>query len=422
MAKRDTVTSSCLDLGLRAILTNQQSGESTQDTQTELTFIKKSAFAELAEAGKWAELIAATEKALSSAEANSDARVWWIRAHLKGRTLPVSLLLPPFASLCKYSVQRNEISRLKSELSELASVMIHHMRTTEDQEGQSELHDLIKQHDLFSDEEETGPEDAAEVVSTDKQDELLETQRFFGIETRSQTSRFSKTGVLVMLLFFGAGSLFISYRKRTSVTHLNTVAVIDRVTDRIDLTPEMLLQDLSDRVVLSNLEALRYGIRENTPRSSTPVPESVDSASAPHASNPLPGVEQKSSGSVSVKRTIKKETINVNGPVEGSEFIQGKEREMGIRPQLPRPNVFDRNIDGGVLRAPFDTRRMIVVSSSRVFKRASTSSDVLGQLLSGDKIVVEGVYGNWARIRSRTGRIGFVPVEALGEGLDFRAP
>ena len=51
MAKRDTVTSSCLDLGLRAILTNQQSGESTQDTQTELTFIKKSAFAELAEAG-----------------------------------------------------------------------------------------------------------------------------------------------------------------------------------------------------------------------------------------------------------------------------------------------------------------------------------------------------------------------------------
>ena len=74
------------------------------------------------------------------------------------------------------------------------------------------------------------------------------------------------------------------------------------------------------------------------------------------------------------------------------------------------------------MHAPFDTRYMVVVSSSRVFKRATTSSAVLGQLLSGDKIVVEGVYGKWARIRSRTGRIGFVPIEALGEGLDFRAP
>ena len=422
MAKRDTVTSSCLDLGLEAIMTTQQSGESQQDIQTELTFIKKNTFAQLAEDGNWAELVAATEKVLSSAGASSDARMWWIRAHLKGRTLPVSLLLPPFASLCRHSVQRNEMSTLKSELSELASAMINHMQSSGEREGRSELNELIKRHDLFTDGMEKMLEDVGEALSTDEPEEQMETQRSLGIVKRNvETSRLSKTAILIILLFLGSGSVFMAYRDFTSVAQMNTVAVIDRVVEQTAPVSEISLPNFLKRVELSNLEALRYGIREDTALSLTPVSETTGSTSVPRGSNTSAVVDQKASLD-SAKRTIKKETINIYGPVEGSEFSEGKDREKVIRPQLPRPKVFDRPIDGGVMHAPFDTRYMVVVSSSRVFKRATTSSAVLGQLLSGDKIVVEGVYGKWARIRSRTGRIGFVPIEALGEGLDFRAP
>lgn len=422
MAKRDFVTSGCLDLGLKALLTNKRSEEIKQDIHTDITFIPKNTFAQLAEAGKWSELIAVTEKVLSSAGASSEARVWWIRAHLRGQSLPVSLLLPPFASLCKHTAQRNEITGLRSELSELAVAMIDRMQAAEDREGMRELNDLVNRHDLFTSEVQRMLEDTGEAVLRSESGPRLEPKQSAGCESYNlQASRFSKTVVFAMFLLLGAGGLFMVAQGRTPVAQLNTLAVNDRIEDEIPFSSEFALPNPLKRVELSNLEALRYGIQEDQLVSSTHVSESTPAHSAPRDTEPSALADQTSSTDVT-KRTIKKETINTSGPIEGSEFNEGKERERVIRPQLPRSDVFNRPIDGGVMHAPFDTRRMVVVSPSRVFRQATTSSVVLGQLLSGDKILVEGVYGKWARIRSRSGRTGFVPVEVLGEGVDFRAP
>jgi hypothetical protein len=62
-----------------------------------------------------------------------------------------------------------------------------------------------------------------------------------------------------------------------------------------------------------------------------------------------------------------------------------------------------------------------VIASTDVFSSPSDRARVLGRLLVGDEVNVEGQVGRWLRIRSRKGRVGFVYSHDVGERDDFRA-
>lgn len=422
MTKRDTVTNRCLDLGLHALLANTGSTESNRTVQTDISLVAENDFAELAQAGRWSELVMATEAELSSVGESFDARMWWIRAHLEGQSLPVSLLLPPFASLCRFGAQRAESDSRNQDLSEIAQAMTKRMLNTADREGLFELQGLIERYGLLTSDMVVARQSGDENAPTVDQNSLVGPLQSNEVRGRKlEKSRLSKLMIFIMVVPLGAASIWMIFRDFSPVSQLNTRAVSDRIEEQTAIASTLALPTPFTRVQLSNLDVLRYGIQREVSPASKPIHQSTASEPAP----PVPAVSSTSrdqSTQNPTKGKVEKETINISGPIEGSEFRKGIERNERVRPRVPQPEVYVRPLDGGVMHAPFDSRPMVVVTSSRVFKRPSTTSAVLGQLLSGDKISVEGQFGKWARIRSRKGRVGYVPVEALGEGVDFRAP
>ena len=119
--------------------------------------------------------------------------------------------------------------------------------------------------------------------------------------------------------------------------------------------------------------------------------------------------------------------VRTDGPIESPDFA--KEARRSSAPQqarLPDP-LFGRppapDISSGSPNGSSNSSESVrsVITSTDVFSSPSYHARVLGRLLVGDEVNVEGQVGRWLRIRSRKGRIGFIYSQDVGDREDFRA-
>lgn len=424
MSKKSATDSSRLDLGIQSLLASVESSVSSVELPTSRKIASEmngathslceNEFAVYAKRNQWQELIEYAEKVISETDSPL-ARVWWLRGQVEMSSMPVSLLVSSFGSLCQRIQQQGEMESFSDLLVELSYLISERARSNHDAQCVEELDEILVIFELSHTGDQPGKDPAVQQVP-------LDTLK------RQEENRFSSSGIpmlkpsrIIVAVFLSAAVLWVMFGsvkfRSKFFQHENRSALIvltDKKSGSHFSSPTLELPDVSERVGISGLDAVKYRLN------------SVDVKGNPGGAV-LQGSRIDTKPQIEIvtvpRRTaaVSKESVNTTGPLESREFRRGVERERSkamVKAQLPQ-RVDDT---GGQWPSPFGARSMVVVDATKVFRRPSDTSDILGQLLVGDKILVEGTYGRWARIRSRKGRTGYVDFGSLGQGEDFRAP
>ncbi len=434
MSKKSATDSSRLDLGIEGLLAPVQYSVSSEEVSTSATLASEMNgvtqnlsdydFAMYAEQSQWQELIEYAEKVIAATDLPI-ARVWWLRGQVEMSSMPVSLLVSSFGSLCQRIQQQGEMESMRHSLLELSSLISERAQSNQDELCLQDLDEILIIFDLSNAGgrriTDTAVGQALPDVSK-RQDENRVSSSSQPMLTRSRIIVVASLGVAVLSVMFGSVRSVSRFFRNDNRSAL---VVLSDKKDSSHLPPPTLEPpDISKRIGISDLDAVKYGIDSADKETQTDV-DANQGGSVLQESRNEPKSEIKPQPIVSALRptaTVGKELVNTTGPIEGSEFRSGVERERSktmIKAQLPQSTD---DSGGQQWPAPFGARSMVVVDATRVYRRPSDTSDVLGQLLVGDKILVEGKYGRWARIRSRKGRTGYIDVGTLGQGEDFRAP
>lgn len=428
-----------LDLGLSEILSRGSGAPATippeppherattsvvslSETDAELN----SEFLSLAEERKWGVLVSRAEATFSTAD-DIEARLWWIRGHLGAFSLPVSLLAAPFETVCRHA---NDMARerYRSLFVEIGQLMLARLREVGDKRQEYAVRLALHQIGFLESSEELAPSLPPKVPSLTESpvDERTEPSAWplppiSASYKRGKTRRYLLGGLVACAVAAGIllSDLSDSPASTTSEGFISTRPALD-----------LQMPGVRAREVVSNLGALFYSLSD--------TPKADQSAGMP-TELPAPSVEKKV---VSQQRKAdppppavekpapvarSKEVVRTDGPLEGPEF----RREIGRQaaphePRLPDP-LFGRP-PLPEIRSPFPDgvggsvgSVKSVIASTDVFASPSYRARVLGRLLVGDEVSVEGQMGRWLRIRSKKGRVGFIYSQDVGEREDFRA-
>lgn len=130
------------------------------------------------------------------------------------------------------------------------------------------------------------------------------------------------------------------------------------------------------------------------------------------------------------KRGGPKEVVNTQGPVEPADVVRAlsapqakPEDDVGsILFGVPKPRLpaLER---GEPSPLPVDRfsgeREYVVITNTRVLTRPSFTGSAVAELRSGDRVRADGLVGDWLKIRSRNGQVGYIlsqDVKAGGVG------
>jgi hypothetical protein len=428
MSKKNAIDSSRLDLGIQSLLASVESSVSSVELPTSRKIVSEmngathnlcdSEFAMYAKRSQWEELIEHAEKVIAETDSPL-ARVWWLRGQVEMSSMPVSLLVSSFGSLCQRIQQQGKMESCSDSLVELSYLISERARLNHDAQCLRELDEILIIFELSHTGDQPATDPAVQQASLDALKRQGENRFSSSVKPMLSRGRIIVgvfLSVAVLLAMFG--SVRFSSRLFRNENRSALIVLTDKKNRSQFSSPTLDLPDISKRIGISDLDAVKYRLNSadaNANPGGAVLQESRSDAK--------PQIRPQVEIGTAPRRTagVSKESVNTTGPLEGREFRRGVERERSkaiVKAQLPHT----RDDSRGQWPSPFGARSMVVVDATKVFRRMSDTSDILGQLLVGDKILVEGTYGRWARIRSRKGRTGYVDVGSLGQGEDFRAP
>lgn len=180
-----------------------------------------------------------------------------------------------------------------------------------------------------------------------------------------------------------------------------------------DLRPELMAPSIERLTGLSQLDAIFYDIDGGGERRAALLRE----ARAPTAAPTPP-------------RSGSKDIVDTQGPVEPVDVVQAL-RAPRERPEddvgeilfgAPKPR-FPSAQRGEPKPLPVDRftaeREFVVMTGTRVLTRPSLTGRAVAELRSGDRVRAEEMVGDWLKIRSRNGQVGYIlsqDVKAGGSG------
>lgn len=437
-----------LDLGLSALLTKEQRGGGAVRPQgdgtkpeTEILTVEddledlNAELANLAKRGQWGMLVSRAESAIASEE-DIEARLWWIRGHLGAFTLPISLLAAPFETVCRQLVgdsRRDTYAGLLREIGDIALIRLrdvgdrrqeHSVRLALDRLGVIEMdHSAPNIYGAMPPKVprfELGVAASEQPLGTVVEQRLQRPQQW--------RVRFAAGMIVCALLTV----LFVFWRGRYAPPALLT-AHEGLIAGSDGSVPGLMPPLVVARPVSSSLGALYYsmekseseaaksrdggvGVGEAQGSAAHDSPDSVTGtvpARAAQSERPPAPVQQK-----------QRESVRTDGPIEGSDFTKGVERETVPRAKLPEvaPQIEpkplpDPSYPDGSLKIGGEIKSALV--RTEVYDSPSYQARVIARLVAGDKVSVEGRVGDWLRIRSRRGRAGFVSAQDIGELEEF---
>jgi hypothetical protein len=439
MADKSKSPAQRLDLGLSEILSRSGDAPSTlppelppERAATSVVSLSdadgrlNSEFLSLAEGRKWGVLVSRAEATFSTGD-DIEARLWWIRGHLGAFSLPVSLLAAPFETVCRHADDTAK-ERFRSLFVEIGNVMLSRLREVGDKRQEYAVRLALHQIGLLESSEEYTRSLPPKVPSL-TESAVVESREpsAWPLPPVSVTHKRSKAK------WYGVGGLLVCVATVwLLLTNFSgspaSVASEGFISSRPPL--DLQLPGVRAREVVSNLGALFYSLSD-TPKAEPAAVVPAD-LPAPAPEKKLENAKRKiDSQPAAVEKPAppakRKEVVRTDGPLESPEFRREMHRQTAPHEaRLPDP-LFGRP-PAPEMRSPFPDgvggsvgSVKSVIASTDVFASPSYRARVLGRLLVGDEVSVEGQVGRWLRIRSKKGRVGFIYSQDVGEREDFRA-
>jgi hypothetical protein len=385
---------------------------------------KRSAFEVLAEEGLWQKLRTLCERRLLAAREPPDieAQLWWIKAQLALREVPISVLTAPLDTLSREILRTSpdEISetlpKIKAHLAvTLQEVITRFEKESSLVEGEKELLSTFKKRvrQLRGTQAEEGVPPVIErgVVREElPNDSALESRR-----PRLSVRRLRKRRRIQRLWYLAS----IIIGASAGLTGLALGGVFDQPSPRLIRVPLVVSPEKASlRLPLlapqkgSSLDEILYRLDG---RSEKGAPGEYAALKNIATSSRKSGTDEKQKASSS------KELINVQGPLESElpNLSNVPLRASNASEKSTYRSPFDRATvleDSALTAKGLDSieefspsrRYVIVTAQATVTSRPTFSSSAVFLLSKGDMIDVEGRIGQWLRIRSRKGARGFV--------------
>jgi hypothetical protein len=450
-----------LNLGLTEILARGSttaafgSQATTGPSTTETTIVTveddiqdlNAELSKLAESGQWGRLVGRAESAISSDE-DIEARLWWIRGHLGAFTLPVSLLAAPFETVCRQLVGDPRVEIFAELLREIGEISLVRLRDVGDRRQEHAVRLALSRLGILN------PDDFSGKAATHNYGKVPPKVPRFELGTAQveepmpvaavahsgRARRRRVTGFVVALLCLVPAGVFVLQRGERIQQPLMTAPEELLVASHV---PGMLLPDVVARPVSSSLGALYYSLnreaasnKEDSVGGKAQARSLSASAGAREGDNtsgrtaaetvraPTEGRVVPSDRPPAPEERKPREVVRTDGPIEGPDFTRGVQRQRVPQPRLPdvvsqvEPNPLPNlSYPDGSINLGGEIKSTLV--GTEVFDSPSYQARTIARLEPGDKVNVEGRVGQWFRIRSQRGRVGFVFSQDIGEAEDF---
>lgn len=349
---------------------------------------------------RWQEIISRAEREMGEGR-GPEWRLWWIRGHLGGLSMPVSLLISPFETSARELSVAPLSPEMRNLLEDTGISIFERLEQVGDREQVLAFKNVLNVYNLA-------------VVNGS----LGKDRRTWSLAQEARASRVN----LVSAVTLPPTPAPVETKRRSRVVPLMLAAAVAVLCGLIflfrssllsgptQMASELFIRDTSaseqifpsiePRDAVGNLSALFYSIDGQQGDVAPPQPTQVSAAT-----------DTKESQVAAVQPQPSKERINTKTPVEGPEFQQGASQDP--RRETPRlPSGSDGRNPSASDRTPFDRDSKGTVyritTRTNVLATPSYVSQVLGRLEPGDQILVDGKVGNWYRVRSRQGKDGYV--------------
>jgi hypothetical protein len=397
-----------------------------------------SEFEALFRKNSWGELAKLAETKLAFAD-EPEFRLWWVRGHLGGFSMPVSFLAAPLEAVCRRARDNQFAEELRPVLRETGALALARLKEVGARDQVESLRDSLLDAGVLESEPPvpSAVEKARESVS-------VTASTVAPVEDRSSSSHPRKIaraapngfrslligGVLLAIILVGWGvwSWFqVVFGVPAVIAAENFVSEPRAV--------EQLIPSLDRRGPVGSLSALFYSIEAPEPlepaeEKAPPAPagahtsQTAQAPSHPDASRGASGERAPPKQERPPSVPGRKVQIDTRSPVEGQELKERlRRRETRPPPETAREPIVrepERNSSAPVMenRNPdvFDPGGVYrVLVNTSVLANPSYSAEVVGRLEPGDRVFVEGKLGRWVRLRSKRGRGGFVLAEDVAE-------
>jgi len=376
----------------------------------------------LAQRREWARIVRVAEEHLAE-EKPIEAQLWWIRGHLGGFSMPVTLLAGPMEALCRGAVIHELPESLRRVLVETSSLTLGRL-------------------------EEVGQRDQCESLEAAMSLAGIKAQRGVDGRTRKGTSSFRASDFAIETIEPSSPAPQVveappSTRRGYAIGGAIVIGLLAGMwffdpfkifTDSLDTVRESFVIDTSAveqslaeverKDPAGRLGAVFYAMEDLT--------KEVGGESGGKAP-PMPLGDVGDAGGGDSARAVSqreprgndvaKAEVNTRSPLEGAEFRAGVERRPDPVDELEPTSQLRGGPPQAVLPVPprdqaFEAGRVYrVLTHTNVVSAPSFGGRVIGELAQGDKVLVEGKLGRWLRLRSRQGRGGYVlasDVEEVG--------
>ncbi len=453
-----------LDLGLSALIksANGQAAPTTADEEldpnrapkvTSDTSTAKSAVPEdarqlMADKGLWKELSAYCERVMAGEDASPVNKLWWIKSQLQLKSAPLNILAAPLESASE-AVFGSEHSSV-ADKSLAADLLCEIGRGARDSKDYAVAISFFERAWPYK---PSAKDDLMHVVALEKErleaesrvrksDDLelklkkleqleilvgLSPQSTKGVEPHNEFARpltlkipeishkdERKTGRLYV---FAIGAL-IAFFVTAWLVRLNYLETIDTIIAKSSLTDltnssslraAPILPELPRRTGLGDLDGVFYELGAKGQKSVATAGATAESVTT---SSALPEAPQKESS---------KESINTEGPVRtgaidvrpeppqrADELFQKPERlpRSNSRSPLPMGDVAPVEIEQFGTDKEFE-----VEADTEIMSKPSWSSAPVDNVYKGDRVRAEAKIGNWLKLRSQAGRVGYVSTD-----------
>jgi hypothetical protein len=445
-----------LNLGLEALLSQSAKGNTIENARTdsvkpETTIVTvegdldtlRRELSALAQRGEWNILVGRAESAISSEE-DIEARLWWIRGHLGAFTLPVSLLAAPFETVCRQLAGDGRVDTFSELLREVGEIVLGRLRDVGDRRQEYSVRLALCQLGVFELDEKSQKSYGKippkvprfELGEVRRREEAVATVS----KAEGRSTQLRTWWVVVALLFvLLSAAVVISRQYLAEPTLLTAREGLLGQDSSAAMQPPFVVA----RPVSSNLGALYYSMEKDR------IDQAIDGGGGAVSASPAQasGRNDPGSGNASTsgdtsalpmsprssgqerppapKEDKRREMVRTDGPIEGTDFTKGVDRQSVPQAKLPEivvphaeakpvPNL---SYPDGSLNIGGEIKSALVQAD--VLDSPSYHARVIARLMPGDKVSVEGRVGQWLRIRSRRGRAGFVFAQDIGELEDF---
>lgn len=419
MGERDETTGK-LDLGLSELLSEapaerassaaDSEGEKPEaaDTVPQEEPREESRYEQLARGAKWGELATLCERTLERGD-DVEARLWWIRAHLEGGSMPAAFLAAPFEAVCSRVTDESiRDPQLLGLLSETARPLLERLKQGDDSDHARSIEEqLSKIEPPVGTDAPTFEQHVVRPSSAPPVDAapLATTATLYPRHTIEKVKRGSSLGtraflVVALLCFAAATAVVVWMLPLPSLLPLAEVSVAEEqfIAEPHDL--ELVLPSIVPRDRVNTLSSLFYDIQRDG--LGTPLPSPSDS-------------QGQSSVTSTETATVKKpkERVDTSGPIEGPEFRERRLRFEG-RPPLQAPRRSGEPSGRPAPRTRSNSSGIhYVLTRTSVLSEPNYKGTVLAELKRGDRVYVEARLGRWVRLKSIRGRGGFVLAEDI---------